>query len=188
MQTVHIDRREVEHLISATYPEWKGQKVQVEATDSLLVHGLNWSGGSRNQYRACTLDGKATGSADIGNHAAPWRNPVEGKTTPIPSGHCVIQHIMFCGKDLGIRIYVNPVDMPRYLKSGSEELTEQEKVVLACIRSYISSYRREEARRHGVSAQQYETLVEGLKAKGLLTKVGGLSLAGKNAAASLPRL
>jgi len=173
-------------IIYATFPDYGGKKIQVRAAETVTVHGLNWTGGSRNRYAACTLDGRATGNADAGNAALPWRNPVEGQTVAVPPGFAVVEHCMFCGKDLGLRIYVTPGDMPRLLPAPvGDELSEQEKAVLKIIRSLISSYRREKARSLGISAEEYFVLCEALKAKGLLSANGGLSLAGKNAAVGL---
>lgn len=186
MNTVFIDRKEVEPLIAATFPKYTGKKIEVRATESVLLHGLNWAGGSRNQYAACSLSGQAMGNAAIGNQAAPWSNPVEGKSCPVPAGYCVIEHCLFCGKDLGLRIYVNPADMPRYLPSGATDLTDSEAYLLLLHRQLTASYRREEARRgNGIDTREYERLVASLKAKGMLTKQGGLTLQGKNLAASL---
>lgn len=57
--------------------------------------------------------------------------------------------------------------------------------MLYVTRSRISSYRRDEASRLGVGVADYAQTQETLKAKGLLTKIGALTIAGKNASANL---
>jgi hypothetical protein len=44
--------------------------------------------------------------------------PAGSSQVDILQGHCVVEHIMFCGKDLGLRIYCNPSDMPRLIKGA----------------------------------------------------------------------
>lgn len=186
METVHIDRKEVEPIITATFPGYTGKKVQVMAAESVTLRDLNWSGGTRSQYAGCSLEtGRATGNASAGNAAAPWANPYEGAVVPLVAGMALVEHCLFCGKDLGLRIYVHPSMLPKFLPSGGLELTEEEKIVLRCIRSLIESARREYAARDGVSAAQYDRVVEALKVKGLCAKNGSLTLAGKNAAQGL---
>jgi hypothetical protein len=181
MKTFHVEPKDVQNIIRATFPNYAGKKVSVQGAEEVMITDLNWTGGSRTRYAACTLDGQPTGNADAGNAAPPFRNPVEGKTVPIPQGFALVAHVMFCGKDLGLRIHVNPADMPKYLPVSTGDLSAQEKEVLSIIGSLISSYRREEAARKGISAQQYDSIVESLKTKGLLAKNGALTLAGKNA-------
>ena len=129
--------------------------------------------------------GRTTGNAAEGNAAPPWANPYEGAIIPLAAGLVLAQHAMLCGKDLGVTLHVHPSLLPRFLPSAAEELSEEERVVLRCIRSLISSYRREEAARSGLDAAGYARVVEGLKGRGLLAANGGLTLAGKNAAAAL---
>jgi hypothetical protein len=186
MTTVHINPTDVPHIIRATFPGYTGKKVEVRASESVTISNLNWGGGSRSQYAACTLDGEPTGNAFAANQADPWKNKVEGQSVAVPPGHALVEHCLFCGKDLGLRIYVNPADMPRYLPAGNAELTREETVVLAAIRTWISAYRREGAAKLGVNRSAYEETVAALKAKGLLSANGGLSLKGKNVAGGLP--
>lgn len=81
----------------------------------LVLLLFNWDGGTRNQYRASTLNGFPTGNLDRYNATAPWNHKAEGMLAPIPSGLCVVCHSHFCGQDAGLTIYVNPSDMPRPL-------------------------------------------------------------------------
>lgn len=182
---LYIDRSEVETIIGATFPGYTGKKVQVESSESVLVHSLNWTGGSRNEYAACSMQGVPTGNASAGNAAPPWRNPVEGQSVSVPQGFALVKHCMFCGKDLGLTIYVNPADMPRYLQASNVELTDDEKTMLVITKGIISSYRREEASKKGINASQYAAIVEALKTKGMMSKNGALTLIGKNAATTL---
>jgi hypothetical protein len=117
---IKVSRKQVAAIIEATFPEYKGRKIVIKPALFVYLAGLNWSGGSRSQYRACTLDGTRTGGADGYNQRHPLNNrQVEGAQLPIPPGHVVVEHTLFCGKDIGIRIHTNPVDLPQLLTHGA---------------------------------------------------------------------
>ena len=185
MTIIHVKPNDVLQIVSATFPEYHGMKVKIQAAERVTLSDLNWSGGTRSQYRGCTLDGRKTGGADTGNMQPPWANQYEGAVVPIPPGMCLVMHSHFCGKDSGLTIYVHPSDMPKYLPSGNADLTKQEKAVLRIIRSFVSSYRREEAERFGIDMSQYAETVECLKQKGFLNGRGALTNEGKTVANSL---
>jgi hypothetical protein len=116
MDSIAVKRADVAQVVSATFPEYRGRKIKVQAAADVMLHDLNWSGGSRSQYRTCTLEGRYIGGADKANARAPWDNQgAEGARVPIPAGAVVVRHSMFCGKDTGLTIYVNPADMPKLL-------------------------------------------------------------------------
>lgn len=115
MEPIKVSRRDIERLVTATFPEYKGRKFSIRPKEKIQLSDLNWSGGTRSEYKACTLDGQWLGSTECYAQMWPGDNKAEGMIIPIPSGVCVIEHCIFCGKDLGIRIYVNPVDMTKLL-------------------------------------------------------------------------
>lgn len=118
LPAIKVARQDVAAIVAATFPSYKGRKFRIAAKDAVSLQDLNWSGGTRSQYRGCTLDGKSSGAADGYNARAPWDNPAEGATIPIPVGFALVEHVIFCGKDLGLRIYVNPADMPKLLPNA----------------------------------------------------------------------
>jgi hypothetical protein len=102
-------------LIKATFPSYNKRTVYIEATESVTLYDLNWAGGTRNEYKVSTLDGEPRGNSDKYNHVAPWDNPAEGKSLPIPAGFVVVEGGYFCGKERALTIHVNPLDMAKYL-------------------------------------------------------------------------
>jgi hypothetical protein len=102
-------------IVAATFPDYRRKTVTIRAAENVTLYDLNWSGGTRAEYRACTLDGKAAGNTDRYNHVAPWQNAAEGASVPIPSGMVVVRGGHFCGKPSLLTIHVNPADMPKYL-------------------------------------------------------------------------
>lgn len=106
---------EVRPLVAATFPDYKGRKLSVEPAVSVTLYDLNWSGGSRNQYRTCTLSGEFIGSADKHNAKAPWVNFAEGQRVEIPPGCVVVKRCIFSGVDCGLTFYIRPDDMPGFI-------------------------------------------------------------------------
>jgi hypothetical protein len=106
----------IARIVKATFPSYKRKKVMVRAAKSVELQDLNWSGGTRSEYRACTIDGRELGDSAKFNAMAPWdrRNP-EGQSVPIPAGAVMVRGGYFCGKESLLCIYVNPADMPKYL-------------------------------------------------------------------------
>ena len=116
MNWTNVKRNDVTQIVNATYPEYRGRKIRIGAAEKVSLHDLNWSGGSRSTYRACTLEGEILGSSAKFNAMAPWDSrQVEGQSLPLVPGACVVEHSIFCGKDSGLRIYVHPADMPKLL-------------------------------------------------------------------------
>ncbi len=113
--TISVTRKDVPAIVNNTFPDYRGRKIKIRPADKVTLHDLNWSGGSRSQYRTCTIAGYAIGSADRYNMAAPWAHQAEGASVPIPQGVVVVRHSIFCGKDTGLTIYVNPADMPKLI-------------------------------------------------------------------------
>jgi hypothetical protein len=106
----------VTRIVRATFPSYKRKKVLVRATETITFSDLNWSGGTRSEYRACTLGGVELGSMDRYHQYAPWDvRQVEGQSVPIPQGSVVVRGGYFCGKESLLTIHVHPADMPKYL-------------------------------------------------------------------------
>lgn len=104
--TRSLTRKQAEKIIKASFPEYKGRKIQLELTDKVTFSDTNWGGGSRNRYAAIAHDGR-TDRLDFSG-IAPWRNPIEGRTIDLPPGVLIVEHTIFCGKDCGLRLYLNP--------------------------------------------------------------------------------
>jgi len=113
MPYIKRDAKEFRNILNTI--GYRKRSVQVCPSDKITVYGLNWDGGSRSEYTAVTLDGKPVGDLSKYNMVAPWQNPANGSTLPIPPGVVVIKHGVFMGKPATAYIYVNPADMPALL-------------------------------------------------------------------------
>ena len=94
----------VKHLISVSFPTYRGRKVSAHLYNHPIGLDLNWSGGSRDQ--AVLID-FANGSSRHLRAPSPFSR--EGhEPTAVPVGSILVVHSIFMGKDAGITFYVNP--------------------------------------------------------------------------------
>lgn len=108
MRSYQVRKKDVKSIVNATFPGYRGRKIRLVGIEEVILSNINWEGGSRSQYRACTLDGEPTGDMDAFNAMAPWSHNAENARVSIPAGYAVVEHVQFCGKDLGLRIHVHP--------------------------------------------------------------------------------
>jgi hypothetical protein len=112
-----VKKSDIAGIVKATFPEYKGRKFGLRPVETVMFTDLNYSGGTRNKYRACTTSGESIESKFNLNAMPPWANPFEGKRVELPAGAVVVEHSMFCGQDCGLTVYVNPADMPKMLNA-----------------------------------------------------------------------
>ncbi len=107
-------------IVRATFPTYKRKKITIRPSESVQFQDLNWSGGTRCEYRSCTVDGQQLGSMDRYHSFAPWDvRQVEGQSIDIPAGAIVVRGGYFCGKESVLELNVHPADMPKYLPAVS---------------------------------------------------------------------
>ena len=115
---IAVKSSEVKGIIAATFPSYRRREVRIQPRESVTLHNLNWSGGTRAEYKACTITGEPLRARNDMNAPAPWDNPFEGKTVPIPPGVVIVEGGYFCGKVGLLYIHCHPSDMPRYLPAA----------------------------------------------------------------------
>ena len=73
------------------------------------------------QYTAVELGTGQSAPSRAG--LAPWSaNWPEVTTVEIPVGVVVVEHVFFCGKDLGLRFYVRPENVQRLLPENVQSV------------------------------------------------------------------
>lgn len=184
MYTNHPD---VIALAKRAFPDYTGKKFQVTVQSTPLDVRSYWEGGSRSYFKFLRLDGQK-GEIDVPQQSA-FDAKVEGAdaVTLVPGLACV-EHTIFCGKDVGICIYIHPDNAPKFLPESKVDLTEDETIVLYYTRSIRSPHRFSEAVRNtGISADRWDAAKISLISHGMLNRVGSLTIDGKNAASQLKR-
>ena len=185
--TIYLDSTPKLQEIAARIFEYKGRKFQMEAMQQVSCNS-HWEGGSRSYYARVNLQ-DATFEVYGQSGTMFDRTPIPVVT--LDEKTAVIEHSIFCGKDMGIRIIVHPSIMPKLLVTG-DELSRDEKIVLAATRSLKSSYagdgqfRFHEARRvTGIGLERWVEAKASLIDKGMLNKAGAITNDGRNAIARI---
>ena len=183
-QSIHLEPAQVPRHIRIGYT---GRKYQAQVTDSVTLHDTSCGGGTKSSYTCIEL---TTGQAKpMPGNPAPYQfgGNMEGKTVPIPAGFAVVEHHIFCGKDMGLTYYLNSADAQSLLPAP-DLLTMAEQIVLAATRTYKNTYGgrtniryHEASRETGIEEHDWETAKKVLISRKLLNKAGSITVAGKNA-------
>lgn len=105
-----VSSKSMKSIITATFPKYRKRSVFVSASDKTTISDVNWSGGTRSEYRACSIDGRPLETKANMHGPAPWENPYEGLQINIPPGMVVVKGGHFCGKAATLFITINPED------------------------------------------------------------------------------
>jgi hypothetical protein len=94
----------VKKLAKVVYPEYNGRKFSAEVKSKYYLSNY-WDGGSRNYMVAIDL---LTGRIAEPSHGStvPF-NSIANTCIDIPPGIGILEHSFFCGKDMGVRLYVS---------------------------------------------------------------------------------
>lgn len=90
---------------------YRRKKVNICVTESVTLHDLNWSGGTRNQYSAVDLYSNEVATPNLGI-PHPMFNENEGARIAMRPNVAIIQHGVFMGKPAKMTIYIHPENMP----------------------------------------------------------------------------
>lgn len=129
-----------------------------------------------NSYTAASEDNfinsdKESQALHTGTEVKLWPNSVYGKPMMILVTHTYPKKA---------ELLVHPENIPKQLESDKEptDLSKEELSVLAIIKGFVSSYRKDYYRRYRI--KNYEEIINKLKEKGYLSGNGGISIKGKN--------
>lgn len=195
MRTITVRPRDIQNIITATFPDYRGPKAQVRIQGHFEYHDydLNWSGGSIKYLRALRVD-PATGAfrvvafESLMGIGMPSGKGFAGK---VPKDVMLVEHCISCGHDLGIRCIVGPDSdfLPKLALPAVAELSKEEVTVLTAFASLKSAYRADALTRAGVHRMRAVEIVKALADRGLLkTNAAGASqitVEGRNALESL---
>lgn len=104
----------VKRIVEAAFPEYKGRKIKVEVATRPLDVADYWDGGSRSYF--VFLNIQTLAKMPVPSQGMNDRKVAGANAVTLPPGFVCVEHSIFCGKDCGIRIYVNPADMPKAIQ------------------------------------------------------------------------
>ncbi len=118
MDFIKIKTKDVRAVVNATFPKYRKRTVVIRPTTKVTFFDLNWSGGTKADYRACTVAGDPLERKHDMGMAAPWNNPFEGKEIDLPKDVIIVEGGYFCGKDRQLYLHVHPDNMPKFITEG----------------------------------------------------------------------
>jgi len=173
----------IRKIVKATFPQYKGRKFKLSTEIPSQLNSY-WNGGSIDSYVFYELNTEKILNVGSNHPIFETRNPRDIKKIPI--GIVIVKHSICCGKDAGITIYANNIDVVPMLLPVIN-LTPEEKIVLEYTRYYKSSYagiknyRFHKAKITGISLEEWENAKASLIEKKMLNKRGAITSTGKNA-------
>lgn len=183
-QVLHTDLSNeiVKKVCNLAFPEYKGRKIRIAYNVKKLSLRSFWDGGSKSAFVIIRLQ-------DMKRLPAPTSHPVFDRVQGvddfiIPEGYIVIEHIIFQGKDLGLRIHV-PGEFGLLPETTEEpELTKIQITVLYMLSGLNSAGRKDALARYHFPKKLYVKITEELQNLGYckINKAGAISITteGKN--------
>jgi hypothetical protein len=165
----------VKSVCAVAFPDHAGRKVQIKYGVTSINMSSYWDGGSKSTFAVIRL-------SDNKPCRVPTNHPVFDRVTGvdnflIPDGFVVVEHIIFCGNDLGLRIHV-PGPAPLLEAANSEpELSRVQLMVLSWIVGRNSAGRKYEIENNKFPVQLWDRIVTELSNMGYCTinKAGAVS-------------
>ena len=182
MTTIYLEPNQVPAHLRGNYT---GKKFQVEITDSVRLYNTYWSGGSRNTYTVTSLIDGASKSVGA-NSTAPQFGPCsDGAKLPVLPGFAVIEHSIFCGKDMGLTFYIHPDNAAKFLPDNTPTLTDAELCLLDATAGLKANYGGRKPRidmmvKNGFSMADIEAAKQALIDKKMLRPNGSITPLGRN--------
>jgi hypothetical protein len=189
-RVIHIEKKDVPKIFVGLFG-YKGRMYRVEVCTEVELTNNYWSGGTKSDYLGIDLTTGITADPQRSDYGNPFTNPGNTPTVRLVEGKAIVEHSFFCGKDMGLRIYMHPDNVAKLLPAGPE-LQNDQKIVLCATRSLKSSYggiknfRFSEAKRDTrITWERWEKAKAELIAGKYLTRAGAITAKGRNAIGSV---
>jgi len=194
MTTTHLDPADKStavqsaiQLMRTAYPGYRGRKFKVSTIEGSVNLQSSWQGGSRNYY--ILIDLATSQTSPVMPAQSQFDTPVKGlDAVTLPPNAGVVEHSIFCGKDMGLTLVIGPNNATQFLPTV-ETLPEDHQTVLNYTRSLKNTYggqtniRYTEAHREtGITQERWTAAQQSLMASQHLRKNGSITAKGKNAA------
>lgn len=182
MKALFTNDRTAMEIFRRAFPDTNFREIRVCEFCGPMSLRSYWDGGSRDYFQVVRIADGAN-LASIPQNGTPF-DASSLELSALPDGFAVAVRTYSGQRQYGA-LYLNPANITPMLPAGGNELSDDEKTILKLVRSYISSYRRQEAARSGIDAVRYDAAIASLKGRKLLTAQGGCTTEGKNVAAML---
>lgn len=100
--------KSVKAVALKAFPEYRGRKFFFEVQKYPLDLRSSWQGGSRDFFKFVRLSDQHSVAIPAQSGFDPAIAGLDAVT--IPEGFACVQHTIFCGKDLGLTVIINPAN------------------------------------------------------------------------------
>ena len=180
MNTLHLNPSQVPVAMRVGYG---GRTFKATITESVTLTNITWSGGTRSVYTLYNM---------ITNGASSILNK-DGATIAVQSGYAVIEHSIFCGKDMGLTFYIHPDNATTFLPVQDGTLGDSRARQLIATAHLKNSYGGQTNIRFtaanrvwGIDTDRWRSDRDYLIGNGYLRKNGSITTKGRNAVANHP--
>lgn len=103
-----LTRKQAWPMVQHVFPDYNGRHFKAEFTPSITLYNTLWDGGSKNEYAAVNMAGVSHAMPTFSEHGI-------GQKVEVEAGTAIVMRMWFCGRDIGVTIYMNPTDAPRWI-------------------------------------------------------------------------
>ena len=104
---------EVVKVARLAFPDYRGRKFRIDATEKFNISNSYWSGGTKSDYVAIKFPEMVIVELPDVN---PMRHPGYNRCfVNMMKDVIVVEHIIFCGHDCGLLVHVHPCNINKLL-------------------------------------------------------------------------
>ena len=106
---------EIKRIAKLAFPDYRGRKFRYDTRIPTKLESY-WSEGSRDSYAFVELKTGKVAAVQSNHPFFEAGRPSELKA--LPAGFVIVEHSIFCGKDMCLTVYVNACDIWPALTKG----------------------------------------------------------------------
>ena len=122
MERIKLSRKDADFIIKKTFSSYKGRTIYLVLVkpEAKLSTVSYWSGGSRSEFKLLGTAAETLATSEAYRNSHPINQHKEDPHWIANKNQILVEHVIFCGKDLGIRIHATPdcVMIPKNLIEG----------------------------------------------------------------------
>lgn len=109
MNSITVSAKDLRWLTFKAFPSNKKRTITVIFTETVEFFNIFWDGGSKNTYKCVRLLDSQAAVLETGS--SPWSAIAEGKMVQLELGYAIVEESIFCGKVMGLRVYLHPANV-----------------------------------------------------------------------------
>jgi hypothetical protein len=177
---------ELRAMARVAFPSYNGRTYELDASGVVDVRSY-WSGGSRDTFVAVNLATRRT--LAVPQNGTPFDGgPIARDGVAIPLGFAIVEHSIFCGRDVGITFHVHPNAAAQLLPLPID-VSDDQRTVLKYTARLKNTYGgesdiryREAARDTAITRERWTIAQAQLRERRMLNAANAITPSGRNAA------